>query len=261
MLNGTKLTPVDLTLEGETFKESTSPVTKRDRSKVYQAEKALLQTVRNGNLNYKSILQNSVSLSGGVQVKGRDPIRQAKTSGIVFISLVCRAAMEGGLSPEIAYALGDSYIQSAEDCRDQGELNILSYGMYHDFVYRVHQLKINPGYSHAIQKCLDYIDLNLNRKVNAADLASLVGYTEYYLTEKFKKETGMSVSTCVRNAKINRAKLMLETTDMSVAEIAQELAFNTPNYFIQSFRSITGMTPAQYRAKMKYQEPHRNKVT
>jgi phosphomannomutase len=48
-----------------------------------------------------------------------------KTSIVVFTTLVSRAAMEGGLSPEVAYALGDSYLQSAEDCRDSGELAAL----------------------------------------------------------------------------------------------------------------------------------------
>ena len=127
-------------------------------------------------------------------VQGRDPLRQMKTSIVVFTTLVTRAAMEGGLSPEIAYPLGDSYIQTAEDCQDSGELNSLAHAMYHDFIYRVHQLRANPHCSHAIQKCCDYIELSLDRKIRAKDLAVLVGYTEYYLTEKFKNETGLSVS-------------------------------------------------------------------
>ena len=78
-----------------------------------------------------------------------------------------------------------------------------------------------------------------------------MGYTEYYLTEKFKKETGMSVSQYIRHAKVKRAQVLLESTDMSVREIAENLAFNTVNYFIQSFRDTTGCTPAQYRKKHK----------
>ena len=47
-------------------------------------------------------------------MQSSDVLRQSKTSIIVFTSLVCRAAIEGGLSPEEAYSLGDSYIQTAE---------------------------------------------------------------------------------------------------------------------------------------------------
>ncbi|MBR1758147.1 MAG: helix-turn-helix transcriptional regulator [Lachnospiraceae bacterium] len=223
----------------------------RDRVKVYQAEKAMLQMVREGDINYQNVFKNSMGLSPGVPVHGRDPLRQAKISITVFTSLVCRAAMEGGLSPEIAYPLGDSYIQAVEDCRDSGELSALAHAMYHDFIYRVHQLHANPNYSHTIQKCCDYIALSLDRKISASDLAALVGYSEYYLTEKFKAETGVSVSTYIRTVKIERAKVLLETTDLTIQEISDQLAFNTPNYFIQSFKSTVGCTPKAFRKKLQ----------
>ena len=231
---------------------STSTAGARDREKVWLSERAMLQMVRNGDINYHAVIQRSVNLSSGVPVQGADPLRQAKTSIVVFTTLVSRAAMEGGLSPEIAYAVGDSYLQAVEDSRDSGELAALATAMYHDFIYRVHHLHSNPNYSHAIQKCCDYIELSLDRKIRVADLASLVGYTEYYLTEKFKKETGVPVSQYIRFAKVERAKVLLESTDMSVREIAERLAFNTVNYFIQSFRETAGCTPAQYRKE------HRN---
>ena len=223
----------------------------RDRNKVYLSERAMLQMVRNGDINYYSAFQSSVRLSPGVPVQGSDPLRQMKTSIVVFTTLVSRAAMEGGLSPEVAYPLGDSYIQSAESCRDSGELDALAHAMYHDFIYRVHHLRVNPNCSHAIQKCCDYIELSLDRKIRAADLAALVGYTEYYLTEKFKKETGQSVNSYIRYVKVERAKVLLESTDLSIKELSERLGFNTVNYFIQCFRDTTGYTPAQYRKRFK----------
>jgi AraC-like DNA-binding protein len=236
-------------------KEQPYDINQRNRIGVYQSEQALLDVVRRGDINYHQVLNRSSSLSPGVPVHGRDPLRQMKTSIVVFTTLVTRAAMEGGLSPEIAYPLGDSYIQTAEDCRDSGELNSLAHAMYHDFIYRVHQLRANPHCSHAIQKCCDYIELSLDRKIHAKDLAALVGYTEYYLTEKFKNETGLSVSDYVRNAKINRAKMLLQSTDMSVSEIAERLAFNSANYLIRVFKELEGCTPAAYRERHHLETP------
>lgn len=241
-------------LSDHALPEESVPVERReqrDRNSVYLAERALLQMVRNGDISYHSILQNSVVLSPGVPIHGQDPLRQMKTSIVVFTTLVSRAAIEGGLSPEVAYPLGDSYIQSAEDCRDSGELNALAHAMYHDFIYRVHHLRTNPNYSLAIQKCCDYIELSLDRKITTAELSSLVGYTEYYLTDKFKKETGQSVSSYIRYVKVERAKVLLESSELTVREIADRLAFNTVNYFIQSFRDTTGYSPAQYRKRFR----------
>ena len=221
----------------------------RDRIKIYLAERAMLQMVRNGDINYHSVLSRSSSMSPGVGIKGKEPLQQARISVIVFTSLVCRAAMEGGLSPEIAYPLGDSYIESATQSSDTGELGALASTMYHDFIYRVHHLNSNPDYSPAIQKCCDYIELSLDKRIRISDLAALTGYTEYYLTEKFKKETGVPLFLYIRYAKIERARVLLESTDLRIREIAERLAFNTVNYFIQSFRDTAGCTPAQYRKK------------
>ena len=220
---------------------------RRDRTKIYRVEQAMLDLVRRGDINYQRILGTASVQSPGVPVQGSDPLRQMKTSIVVFTTLVSRAAMEGGLSPEIAYALGDSYIQAAEDCRDSGELNTLSLSMFHDFVHRVHELNRNSSYSPLVQKCCDYIELSVERKIRISDIAALTGYSEYYLSELFRKETGVSVNTYIRSAKIQRACVLLESTDLSVQAIADLLAFNTVNYFIQCFKEDIGRTPAQYR--------------
>ena len=232
---------------GETQSYPVTPLADHDRSRVYLAERAMLQMVRNGDICYQHVLQSSINLSSGVPTHGQDPLRQAKLSIQVFTTLVSRAAMEGGLSPEIAYSLGDSYLQAVEDCKDSGELSALAGAMYHDFVYRVHHLRTNPNYSPAILKCCDYIELSLDRKIKTSELAALVGYTPYYLTEKFKKETGQSISSYILFAKVERARVLLTSTDMTIQALSDALAFTTPNYFIQCFKKTTGYTPAQYR--------------
>lgn len=218
-----------------------------DRHKVWMAEQGLLQMVRTGDLNYKQALSNSMTLSAGVPVHSDDALRQSKISVIVFTSLVCRAAIEGGLSPEEAYALGDSYIQTAESAKTLDDLNPLSLVMYDDFIRRVHKCRTNPKLSRPVQQCVDYIEMHLDQKIRAADLAAVVGYTEYYLTHKFKAETGLCINDYIKFAKIERAKVLLKSTDQTVQEIAAALCFSTRNYFSRIFQEVTGQTPVEYR--------------
>ena len=173
------------TAQEERLESSAIP---HDRYKVWMAEQGMLQMVRTGDMNYKQALSNCMSISAGVPVQSSDVLRQSKTSIIVFTSLVCRAAIEGDLSPEEAHSLGDSYIQAAESAKSLDELNPLAMMMYDDFIRRVHKHRTNPNLSMQIQKCVDYIEMNLDKKIVAEDLAVLVGYTEYYLTHKFKEE-------------------------------------------------------------------------
>ena len=245
-LTGEKLEASDTSIQ-QSLSDATPSAEKRDRRHVWLAERALLDMVRSGDLNYKGALNTSLLISAGVPVMGRDPLRQAKTSVIVFISLVCRAAIEGGLSPETAYSLGDSYIQSAENSRTYDEISGIPLLMYDDFIHRVHKVRQNPRLSAPIAQCQDYIEMHPEDKIRAKDLAALVGYTEYYLTHKFKEETGVSVNDYVKKVKIDRAQILLRSTDLSVQELSDRFCFSSRNYFSRVFSEIVGCSPLEYR--------------
>ena len=219
----------------------------KDRRRVYQSEQAMLEMVKNGDLNYKKALGDSMKVSNGVEITAKDAIRRARISTVVFCTIVCRAAMEGGMNPEEAYSLGDAYIQSALDARTISETTSICMTMYDDFIRRVHRLKENPHYSEPIRRCCDYIAMNLDRNLHAQELADLVGYSVTYFTRRFREETGLGISDYVKKARIDRAKLLLKTSDDSILEISEALGFTTRNYFTKCFREVTGITPIEYR--------------
>lgn len=220
-----------------------------DRHRVYNAEKAMLEMVRLGDLNYTEALSASMNISDGVKIDIKDPMRSAKVSTVVFCSIVCRAAIEGGLSPEEAYSLGDAYIQSALEARSIDETSTVCMSMYDDFVRRVHRSRENPKYSAPIQRCCNYIEMNLDRNIRAQEVADLVGYSVTYFTRRFREETGFGISDYVKAARIERAKILLETSDQSVQEISDKLGFTSRNYFTRCFREITGKTPMEFRRR------------
>ncbi len=245
-LTGEKLDAADMAIQ-QSFADAAPSAAKRDRHRVWMSEQALLHMVRSGNLNYKSALNDSLLISEGVPVQGKDPLRQAKTSVIVFTSIVCRAAIEGGMPPEAAYSLGDAYMQSAENALTYDELRAIPLQMYDDFIRRVHRAKQKPKLSVPISRCRDYIEMHPEEKIRAKDLAKLVGYTEYYLTRRFKEETGLSVNDYVQQAKIGRARVLLQSTVLSIQEISEQLCFGSRNYFSRIFSEIEGCTPTQFR--------------
>ena len=89
--------------------------------------------------------------------------------------------------------------------------------------------------------------MHLGERILAADLAAVAGYGEYYTTRKFHEETGLSVNDYVKFAKTERAKVLLSSTELSVQEISEVLGFSTRSHFSQSFKQVTGMSPAEFR--------------
>lgn len=222
---------------------------KKNRNNTWAAERNLLRMIREGDLNYREALAQCSSLSGGVPVHSADPLRQAKDSVIVSISIYCRAAIEGGLSPELGYAIGDAYIQSVENCTNVSDAGAIHAEMLEDFVQRVHKCRNRPNISQQIRACCDYIETHPEEALTLAELSKLTGYSDYYLSRKFKAEMDVSVSDYIKIARCERAKFLLAATDVSIPEIASRLRFCSRSHFGDVFRRVAGCTPAEYREK------------
>ena len=80
-----------------------------------------------------------------------------------------------------------------------------------------------------------------------AELAKQVGYSECYLSRKFKQEMGISVSGYIRLVRVERARLMLSTTSIPIHQIASALHFASSSHLSEVFREVVGKTPQQYR--------------
>ncbi len=219
----------------------------RDRHRTYLAEQRLLDNVRQGNLDYQSALSESATLSTGVRVKTDTPEVQVRTTQIVFISLCVRAAIEGGLIPDIAYSLGDSYIQRVNDAEDVNRMGAIGHEMYHRFIQLVHDSKARPQLSKPVQTICDYISLHIQEPLPLEDLAQRVGYSSSYLARMFHQEMGLSLTEHIKKARIQRACLLLTATQESIPEISRRLQFCNRGYFSRVFKEEMGVTPVEYR--------------
>ena len=247
-VTGEKLTNADIVFYEPALQRSERDLpVKKDRVHTYRAEQALLRMVSEGDLNYKTVLQNAASASRGVHAGKPNSLEQVRVSQIIFISLCTRAAIQGGISPEIAYSRGDAYIQDILDCRTVADAAQIGHTMYDDFIHLVHKGRSHPEYSPHIRSCCDYIELHAEEKITLSELAFHVGYADYYLSRKFKAETGMSVNDYIKTVKIERAKTMLLSGDMSIQQICERLHFGSRSFFAETFKEITGIPPAAYR--------------
>lgn len=222
-----------------------------DRSNAYRAEYSLLQMIRDGNLQYKESLQSVASAFNGKQQLAGNALQHAKLSQVIIITLASRAAIEGGVSPEVAYPLQDAFIRDVENAGSAAEITDIGRSMLEEFVQLVHRKNSNTGISREIQSCCDYIDANPGEKITIAYLAGRVGYTDYYLSRKFKGETGVSVHDYIKKARIKRAQQLLKTTDLSIQDISDMLGFGARSFFAEVFRQMTGVPPAKWRDEHK----------
>ena len=100
-----------------------------------------------------------------------------------------------------------------------------------------------------INQCLRYIDAHLYEKITLEDLSCTTGKSAVYISSRFKKEVGESLSDYVLKKKIEEAKQLLLFTDYSFQEISSLLNFTSQSHFTQRFKQICGQTPKGFRDK------------
>ena len=96
-------------------------------------------------------------------------------------------------------------------------------------------------------RVIEYLSDHVCDHVEISEICEAIHYNKSYLFKQFKKATGQSVMAYFMQLKVKEAKKLLRSTNMSVAQIADALGFDTPNYFTKSFKRICGKTPLEYR--------------
>ena len=214
---------------------------------IWASEQEFLRLFKDGNPDYSKALQNSSHLSNGVKHNPKSSLRAAKNNAFVLLTLISRAAIEGGVSPNVAYDLCDFYGQRIEDSVSLDDNAAVSSEMREVYFQKVCEAKHTDGISPIVKNCCDYIGVHINEKLSIGDLAERAGYSEYYFSRKFKQEMGCSINEYIMREKIERAKVLLSTTNTSILDISVELSFNSRSYFSDTFQKITGISPGEYR--------------
>jgi len=102
-----------------------------------------------------------------------------------------------------------------------------------------------------MKRVLEHIHSHIYQNIDVDELANVACITKPYLIRLFKRESGVSPVQYINKKKVERAQLLLFTTDKPVKEIAYELGFSDHSYFIRLFRKLSGITPQEYRLRMR----------
>lgn len=78
-------------------------------------------------------------------------------------------------------------------------------------------------------------------------LSRLIGLSRSQLYRKIKKSTDLSISSYIRQIRLEASVELLNSTDWNISEIANAVGFNSASYFTASFKEAYGYTPKENR--------------
>lgn len=97
-----------------------------------------------------------------------------------------------------------------------------------------------------IDKC---IKNQSNESLTLAELSRLLGYSEFYVSRKFREISGMQLRDYLRYRKLAFALKDIRDTDTGILFVALKYGFSSHEAFTRAFREAYGVTPSEYRRK------------
>lgn len=216
-------------------------------------ENRILQIVRNGDVNAMKELMNGDQFDAGdIGVVALDNQKQTEYLMVSFITLITRAAIDGGLNPEKAYELGDVYLQQIEKCRSAEEITMIGIKAQFDITNQVNEAKNLRSRLVYIEDCKDYIAKHLRKPFKVGDIAPAIGVNRTYLAKKFSEVEGMTIQQYIMQERCRHAANLLKYSNYPISIISEYFCFSSQSHFGVQFRKVFGVTPNEYRNQNRY---------
>ncbi|HEX6428580.1 MAG TPA: hybrid sensor histidine kinase/response regulator transcription factor, partial [Niastella sp.] len=103
-----------------------------------------------------------------------------------------------------------------------------------------------------LQEIVSYLEKNItNPQLSVEGLSKQVGMSRSTLYTRLLQLTGQTPVEYIRSFRLDKAAALLEKSNMTIAEIAYQVGFTTPNYFARSFKSKFNMLPSEWKRRLK----------
>jgi two-component system, response regulator YesN len=212
-----------------------------NRHIIYQKQNNLIQALQYFEVeNIRSGLNDVLS---EIFLEGINNINLLKFRMLELFVLISRTMLELGGKIEDYYHLTSQYVRNTEGLDDIYSFSLWLTEILNDFIDTVIHTRKDLG---DINRAIDFIEHNLDKKLILSDMAALVAMSESRFSVAFKKETGLPFSEFVNKKKVEQAKSLILENKLTFVEISMKLGFFDQSYFTKIFKKYTGKTPRQF---------------
>ena len=108
---------------------------------------------------------------------------------------------------------------------------------------------------HRVTQVIEWMEERLHATVSIDALAADVGLSTSRLGYLFREGTGMSPGAYLHKLRMERARILIESTDLPVGDVMRQVGIFDPSHFARDFRSGHGLSPRAYRLQLKLAGP------
>ncbi len=145
----------------------------------------------------------------------------------------------------------NSFMSSLNYCETIEEIRNKYYEMF-DHVSSIIEEKKTSKYELVVSKVYDIINNHyFDDNLCLNNIAAEIELSPDYLGKLFKTYTSKSVADHINEIRMKNASALLEKSDLTICGVSEKVGFVSSNYFYTVFKKTFGVTPAEYRQKVK----------
>ncbi|MBQ9198072.1 MAG: helix-turn-helix transcriptional regulator [Clostridia bacterium] len=214
----------------------------------YAVENAMLEAIRRGDIS-EAIYQQNLFMGFTLDQRVADPLKDAKYMVIAVNTAYRKAIEQAAVHPLYIDGISGQFVKEIENVETLDQLNALIPKMIRHYCLLVQQHSLER-YSAPVRDCLNYIDFHYMEPINLDGLATRFVINKNYLSSRFHKEVGVTVTDYINKTRIRQAEEKLAKTTLSMQAIAEQCGFSDANYFTRTFKKINGISPNEYRKSL-----------
>lgn len=211
-----------------------------------ESERELMGKVKIGDRTGAKEILNSIF--GTILFHNPGDIGVLKARLLELLSILSRAAVEGGVDVDIMLKKNLTYVNKVMQINDQGDLCAWISTALNEFIELVYSSQ-DAKKVKQIMPAINYIDANYDKPISLADIAKASYMSVSRLAHVFKEQMDITLIDYLTSVRIDRAKQLLLATTQNCTEICFQVGYNNQSYFTRTFKRLVGMTPRKFRMK------------
>lgn len=214
----------------------------------YAVEDAMLAAIRRGDIS-EAIYQQNLFMGFTLDQRLEDPLQDAKYMIIAVNTAYRKAIEQAAVHPLYIDAISGRFVVEIEKAETMDQLQSLIPKMIRHYCLLVQKHSLER-YSGPIRDCLNYIDFHYMEPLSLESLAARFVINKNYLSSRFHKEVGMTVTDYINKTRVQHSEELLGKKNLSMQAIAEQCGFSDANYFTRTFKKINGLSPNEFRKSL-----------
>ena len=215
----------------------------------YETEAKMLDAIRRGDISEATYQQN-LFMGFAIDTRHPDPLRNAKDMVIAASAVMRKAVQQAEVHPLYIDAVSGQLLKEIEDAENEAQIDALIPRMIRNYCVLV-QTYSRERYSGVVRDVLNFVDFHYMEPLSLESLAQKYAVNKNYLSTRFSKEVGMTLTDYINLTRVRRSLKLLNDASLPMQEVAERVGFTDANYYTRTFKKIHGTTPNEYRQSLK----------